>query len=281
MKVSLITTLFNEKQNILAFLDSYKNQSRFADEFIILDGGSNDGTISIIKDFILENKELNIRLIVDETCNKSMTRSPVAKGRNVAINNASFDLIAVTDAGCKLHKNWLKEMIEPFISQDIDVVSGGYKAIITNKFQEMYSKVAMINFETENSKNFLPSSRSIAFKKKCWSQVNGYPTKTYTAEDTIFAINLKNKNFNFYLNVNAIVYWECPKTITEALKKNYHYASGDGANQIFFYKFLVRFFFLLFPINIIINKHKRENMSLAYMLMVAYQCGYLKGLLWR
>lgn len=56
IKVSLITTLYNESKNIEAFLDSYKKQTVYADEFIIVDGGSTDGTIDYINDFIEEIK---------------------------------------------------------------------------------------------------------------------------------------------------------------------------------------------------------------------------------
>ena len=54
IKVSLITTLYNESKNIEAFLDSYKKQTVYADEFIIVDGGSTDGTIDYINDFLNE-----------------------------------------------------------------------------------------------------------------------------------------------------------------------------------------------------------------------------------
>ena len=62
-KISLISTVYNEEANISAFLQSYKKQTRTADEYIIVDGGSTDTTVSIIENFSKENPNLNIKLI--------------------------------------------------------------------------------------------------------------------------------------------------------------------------------------------------------------------------
>ena len=40
---------------------------------------------------------------------------------------------------------------------------------------------------------FLPSGRSIAFKKSAWKEVGGYPENLYTGEDTLFDLKLKEK----------------------------------------------------------------------------------------
>ena len=87
-KISLISTVYNEEANISAFLQSYKKQTRTADEYIIVDGGSTDTTVSIIENFSKENPNLNIKLIIDETCSKKFSKGPIAKGRNIAIKNA-------------------------------------------------------------------------------------------------------------------------------------------------------------------------------------------------
>ena len=49
MKSSFITTVFNEENNIEAFIDSVLNQTKSPDEIIIVDGGSTDKTLEILK----------------------------------------------------------------------------------------------------------------------------------------------------------------------------------------------------------------------------------------
>ena len=48
-KFSIITVVKNDKNNILATLNSVKNQNYSNYEHLVLDGNSNDGTSSIIK----------------------------------------------------------------------------------------------------------------------------------------------------------------------------------------------------------------------------------------
>jgi glycosyltransferase involved in cell wall biosynthesis len=278
-KYSLITTLYNEEDNILNFLESYKKQTKYADEFIIVDGGSDDGTIEKIEKFSNKNKELNIKLIVDKTCSKEFVSGPIAKGRNVAIKNAKYNYIAVTDAGCILDKKWFEEIVKPFNNGSIDVVAGWYKVNITNQFQKIYSDLFMTKLDKLDKNKFLPSSRSIAFKKNCWEKIGGYPEKSLTAEDTLFDINLKKSRCKFFFTEKAIVYWDCPKNYNEAFKKAEYYAIGDGINKIYFKKFLLRNLFLVLPLNILFFKERRKNFKLSYGVMFYYQLGYLKGLL--
>ena len=278
-KVSLITTLYNEADNIFNFLESYKKQTKYADEFIIVDGGSIDGTIDIIEQYAKDNKELNIQLIVDKTCSKKYTAGPIAKGRNVAIENAKHDYIAVTDAGCILDEHWFEEITKLFEDDSIDVVSGWYKANIVNEFQTVYADIYLPTLNNFDPKSFLPSSRSLAFKKNCWGKVGGYPTDSMTAEDTKFDLDLKKMGCSFVFNEKAIVYWNCPKSYQEAIDKAYYYAVGDGQKRLYFKKFLMRTFLMLLPVNIFLDKKRRENFKLSYGVMLNYQYGYLKGLL--
>ena len=55
MKVSIITVVYNNKKTILDAILSVRNQTYRHIEHIIIDGGSIDGTLEIIKDNLNEN----------------------------------------------------------------------------------------------------------------------------------------------------------------------------------------------------------------------------------
>lgn len=279
IKISLVTTLFNEADNIYAFLESYKKQTKYANEFIIVDGGSTDGTAEIITSFANAHPHLNIRLNIDITCNKKHVKGPIAKGRNVAIQHARYDYIAVTDGGCILESNWFKEISRFFEDNNVDVVSGWYEALIENDFQKVYADIYLPKLHMIDLNTFLPSSRSIAFKKSCWTKVSGYPETSLTGEDTKFDLDMKKAHCKFVFNPNAIVFWGCPKNYEEAVAKAMYYATGDGKLKLHLIKFLVRNIFLAFPFNILLSKRRRENFRLSYGMMFHYQKGYIKGLL--
>ena len=104
MKVSLICTVKDEKETIIELLENIFKQTMSPDEVVIVDGGSSDGTIDIIQRY---SEKLPLKLIVSTGAN-------IAKGRNIAIKNASYDIIASTDGGCKLDEKWLENLIQPF-----------------------------------------------------------------------------------------------------------------------------------------------------------------------
>lgn len=283
-KVSLITTLYNEENNIFDFLASYRDQTRHADEFIIVDGGSTDKTPQIIENFISKYPELNIRIVIDLTCSRKYIAGAIAQGRNIAISNAQHEIIAVTDAGCLLHKNWLKEIVKPFENNSVDVVAGWYEPVINNKFQKIYAEIYLPRLGEINKKDFLPSSRSIAFKKKCWEKVGGYPVATYTAEDTKFDIDLKKAGFEFAFNEKAIVSWEVPFDFEEAKRKHFNYNFGDGQYRLNLKSRIRTMIGLFIPIRFIfdekfkVRKHLKTRYILAIYSTAGYFSGFVKGI---
>ena len=53
MKISIITVCFNSQDTIRATINSVLSQSYREVEYIIIDGGSTDNTIKIIKDMYM------------------------------------------------------------------------------------------------------------------------------------------------------------------------------------------------------------------------------------
>jgi len=274
--VSLVVTLYNEAETLNDFLTSIKKQTVYPQEFVIVDGGSTDGATEIIKEFSRKNPELKIKLIVDVTCARKYSKAPIAKGRNQAIKNAKGYIIAVTDAGCILDKDWLKEITGPFFENEVvDVVGGYYKAIIKNKFQRRLSKLMIPKLEKINPKKFLPSSRSVAFKKSCWESVGGYPELTYTAEDTLFDLKLRSIGCKFIFNPKAVVYWELPKDYKELWRKVYLYGYGNGELGLFLIKHFFKIGLIFFPLPLVFLQ--KEEVVLKYIITTASSLGWISG----
>jgi len=278
--VSLITTLYNEADTIDNFLMSIKEQKVYPQEFVIVDGGSTDGTIEKIQNFSQENPEINIKLIIDLNCSKKYSKAPIAKGRNKAIRNTKGHIIAVTDAGCIVNENWLKEITFAFFKdKTVDIISGYYKAIIKNIFQKRLSKIMVPKIEKLDLNKFLPSSRSVAFNRACWKAVGGYPELTYNAEDTLFDLKMRAIGCKFVFNPNAIVHWEIPKTYRELWRKVYQYGYGNGQLGLFPLKNLLKLGVIFFPFLLILVQ--REELILKYFTLVASTIGWIIGFLKR
>lgn len=205
MKVSVCITVFNEsRESIKKLLDALNTQTIKPDEIIIIDA----------KDY--------------NNCSRS-------KGRNIAIKKAKNEIIAITDAGCIPHKDWLEKITAPFKDTDADAVAGSYRMIASNNFEKaesVFLGVAQKDIDSE----FMPSARSVAFTKSIWKKAGGFPEDLNdTAEDTVFNLNLIKVGAKFTVAKNAVVDWYMPNSIYDFAKKIYKYAKGDVESGIWWH----------------------------------------------
>lgn len=275
LDVTLIATAFNEGYNALNLLTAYREQTVYAREFIILDGGSEDDTCEIINSFAQQNPELNIHLIIDVTCNRRHCIGPIAKARNIAIQNAATDIIAATDFGCCPQHDWLFQLTKPLIEDGEQVVCGYYTIDNDTPFSRKYAKVFI-----PSGNSFLPSSRSIAFRKQVWEKVGGYPESSYTAEDTYFDKKILAAGYSFHHAPLAVVRWNFALDEDDLRKKLYQYGYGEGKLGICKEYFLFRLLCLfcpLFMIAVWVVKRKRATIGILYNFYYHQTKGYLKG----
>ena len=218
MKTSFITTVLNEEKNIKEYLESIISQSKKPDEIIIIDAGSGDKTQAIIKSTSKITK-IPVNLI-------TKSNIPRSTARNLAVKKAKHPIIIVSDAGNILDKDWLKTIIEPFINKRIDSVAGFYQVKANTIFQKSVAPFVAIMPDKFDQKTFLPSSRSLAFKKAAWKKVGGYPEPLNTCEDLIFASKLKTQT-NMAVKPNAIVYWRQANNLKIFFNMIKNYTKGD------------------------------------------------------
>ena len=166
MKTSLICTVFNEEKTIEQFINSVLSQTVLPDELIIVDGGSFDKTVEKIEDKKREFKnKFKIKLFIKKG-NRSI-------GRNEAIKNSSNEIILSSDAGCIPDKNWVKNISSPFKNKEVEVVAGYYKGVGKGIFQRCLIPYVLVMEDKVDENDFLPATRSMAFKKSILKKKNG------------------------------------------------------------------------------------------------------------
>lgn len=219
ISVSLIATVFNEENNIIEFLESYKRQSVLANDFIIVDAFSSDQTYSIIKKFSLENPKLKIKLF-----RKKSNRS---QARNFAVEKSQSDYLAFTDAGCVLDQLWLKELLDKLASSQKKVVGGFFQGIAKNNLEEAIVPYFLQLNKGVNEKNFTPTTRSLLIEKKLWQKLGGLNEKLELSEDYQLMLRIRQEKIEIAFAKKAIVYWYPPKTFSSFLKKITSFAKSD------------------------------------------------------
>ena len=227
MKVALCITTYNEEKSIQKLLESIFFQTFLPNEIVIVDGGSGDRTVAIISDFQVkihrEFPDILFRL------KRSKRRIGIAKGRNLAVKSAKYPIIAMTDAGCYLEKHWVERLTKPFLTKDTDVVAGFYHMVGRSSFQIALKPFVGIMPDKYDKEAFLPSTRSIAFKKNIWKKVGGFNEDLDRAgEDSEFNLRIREKKGKIVRVKNASVGWEVPDSFPRALKKFFYYARGDA-----------------------------------------------------
>jgi glycosyltransferase involved in cell wall biosynthesis len=230
--VSVIATVLNEGEAIRRLLDSLAAQTHPPDEVVITDGGSRDATLAILNAY---RDRLPLRLIEAPGCN-------ISAGRNRAIAAARGPLIAVTDAGVRLPDTWLAHLIRPLLDQpDLQVVGGFFRADPHTVFEAALGATVLPALEDIHPQTFLPSSRSVAFRKTAWEQVGGYPEWLDYCEDLIFDLRLRQMTGPLAFAPDAVVDFRPRGSLRAFWTQYYRYARGDGKADLWRRRHAIRY----------------------------------------
>jgi glycosyltransferase involved in cell wall biosynthesis len=227
MKVSLISTVKDVgPEQVREFLDSLRAQTRHPDETIIVDGGSTDGTLEALQE------ATDVTVISEPGAN-------ISRGRNVAIAAAAHDVIAATDADCTLAPDWLERLLAP-IEEGADVAAGFYRPQGDSFLQACMAAVSLREPE-EVGPGWMPSSRSIAFRRSAYEAAGGYPEWLQVGEDMYFDHRLVSSGARMDNATDAVVLWRIRPTLGETWTQYAGYAEGDALAGLYPERHFLRF----------------------------------------
>jgi GT2 family glycosyltransferase len=220
---ALVTTCWNENSSVNNWISDVKGQTRRPDQIWIVDAGSKDGTLDALRAW--EKEDSRVRIVLRERCN-------VAEGRNLAIRNSTTSHVASTDMGCRLDARWLEAISEPFDADStLDVVAGNYAADMSTVSSPAARAAFYMNdgYHPRLEPGFLPSSRSIAYRRGMWDAMEGYPEDlTLAADDSVFALQFHKMGFRMGFAPQALCLWRRHSTMKAYWKESFVYARGNG-----------------------------------------------------
>ena len=222
MRISVIATVLNERESIGALLDSLAAQTCPPDEIVIVDGGSADGTMDVISERL---EKLPLKLLFCRGAN-------ISQGRNLAIQNATGEIIASTDAGTRLAPEWLAELAAPIERGEAKVTAGFFLPDSRSVFEMALGVTTLPELRDVKPGKFMPSSRSVAFLRSAWEAVGGYPEWLDYCEDLIFDFALDERFGPFAFAPGALAHFRPRPTLRAFAKQYYRYARGDGKADV-------------------------------------------------
>jgi len=218
--VSLVCTVLNEAGSIDDLMRSIAAQTLRPREVIIVDGGSRDGTQLHIE-WWHGRLGCPLRLI-------ELPAANISAGRNAGIAAAQSPIVAITDAGVRLDPTWLARLTEPFDDPAVSVCAGFFVADARTTFEVAMGAAVLPDREEINASSFLPSSRSVAFRRQAWEAVGGYPEWLDYCEDVVFDLALRERHAIFALVPDAVVRFRPRGTLRAYWHQYFRYARGDG-----------------------------------------------------
>lgn len=224
--VSLILTVKNEEASLPAFFESLDEQTVPPSEVVLVDGGSNDATLDIARGW----KTSLPFIFVSEP------GVGISKGRNIALQRATGTIIAVTDAGTRLRPDWIERLVEPFERDpklQPDVVAGFFEAETSSVYELALAATTLPDVDEIQPECFLPSSRSIAFRRSLFDTGITYPEWLDYCEDLVFDLKLKRSGARFEFCPSARVWFRPRDTIRGHWLQYFRYARGDGKAGLF------------------------------------------------
>jgi cellulose synthase/poly-beta-1,6-N-acetylglucosamine synthase-like glycosyltransferase len=225
--ISVLIPFRNEEKNLPALTLSFSrlNKGKHTVEFVFINDHSDDNSVSAIKDNLSTARILELE-------DGSGKKLAITKG----IANANGDIILQTDADCVVHSEWISEMVEPFNSLDVNLVSGPVKFFSSNKF---WSKLVNLDFAAliaigaahiKWGKPMLCNGANMAYRK---SLVEGleYNTEKASGDDVFLlqhAASVSIEGVVFKKSEKAIVETNGPNSFLEFWNQRLRWSSKNS-----------------------------------------------------
>ncbi|MEZ4523714.1 MAG: glycosyltransferase [Thermomicrobiales bacterium] len=259
-RISLVATVLNEYGSLPAWIDGLKNQTRYPDECIVVDGGSSDGTLEL-----LEAVEMPFPLKVI-----SAPSVNISTGRNIAISSAVGEIVVVTDAGTVAETNWIDLLVRPFEADcSTDLVAGFFEPQAGTFWTRTLGATTLPDASEINHDLFLASSRSFAFRRGWFDWGFQYPEWLDYCEDVVFDLLVRRAGARQICETGAVVRFSPRGGAISFVRQYYRYARGDGKAGLFLRRHLVRYGTYIVALAVLCRRRPIE-LAIASLAGMAY-----------
>jgi hypothetical protein len=144
----------------------------------------------------------------------------------------------------RLAPDWLERLVAPLMNvaeEDVSVVAGFFRPDPHSVFEVAMGATVLPELSDISPDSFLPSSRSVAFRKRAAEAVDGYPEWLDYCEDLVFDLRLQDRFGPILFEPQALVFFRPRATLDAFFKQYYRYARGDGKADLWRLRHLIRY----------------------------------------
>ena len=252
--VSVIVCAHNEKENLSKYFKHLLEQNYKGEyEIVIVLDRCTDGSLEFIKN--LPNKNIQIVEINQTPNGWTGKKYAVTQG----INTAKYDILAFTDADCKVSPNWLSEMVQG-LDNEKDIVIG-----CSPYFQQNNLINSLISYETTLTAllyvgfaniglPYMGVGRNLLYRKKIFQQTGLEAHKQIiSGDDDLFIQSVAtSKNTTTIVSEPSLVFSEPPKKLQQWFnQKTRHYKTAP--HYSIKTKILLTFFHFLYLFSLFLS----------------------------
>ena len=209
--ISVVIPLYNKALSITRCLNSVNTQSELPDELIIINDGSQDNSLEIVKNWEAENTKIECQIIDQLNQGVSYTRN---KGVELSRNN----FVAFLDADDEWHKDFIFYAKKNILrNQDISLVTCRHKIVdeilgtYIPKQQFGDKEVGVIENYSSLARNYpIVNSSKAVVNKTYFKKVGGFPEDAKVSEDLFLWIKLSDWAPIAYTNKLLVTIYQAP-----------------------------------------------------------------------
>ena len=247
LKVSIILATLNEEDDVEDFLRSLRKQTYKNYELIVIDGGSTDRTIDIVKKY---TNQIFVR------------KTPLAECWNFGARKSKGGILHFMPADDVMKsKNYLKILVKTYIKYRADSVAIRTFSTKPNNLlgraQKAYRRTQWENrqkkiIDMSNSPKIFSGG---SFLKKSFFKIGGFNPKLKGSEDQNITMRAIKNNLRIIFNPAVLLYHKDPYTYSQIARQGKWYGRVlrqakliDKIRTIG----LVSVFFFLYPLSILL-----------------------------
>ena len=219
--ITVLCPTYNEENHISNILRFFVDSSPSEKELFVIDGGSTDNTISIIKEWCDKNNSINL-------IHNPSKYVPFAL--NIGIKNSNGDPIIRLDAHTKYADDYFEKIIKTFNETGADIVGGPMHAVGNTNFQIAVAKATSNVFGVGDSKihkvEYRGESDHVylgAWRRKLFDEIGYFDERLKRNQDDEFHYRARSLGKTIYLNPEIKSFYYPRNSYFKLIKQYFQY----------------------------------------------------------